>query len=465
MALRELFYREHGLSGNGRRSLSGRDPQMFKTRITGSLNCVERLELMAKLERHDGCVNGLNFSADGHLLASGSDDLNVVLWNWATGTVSRVFKSGHQHNVFQTKFYGNGPDVQLITTARDGYVRNHVVPSSGGKPYSSTLYKHVGPVHRATVGQNHPYDVITAGEDGIVISVDMRERNTNRLVTVRNEKRKVILYGVSANPFHNEFCVYGRDKLVRVYDRRNCKTVMKSYFPETLTNKKTYGISVTAAVYNHKGDEVLASYADDDIYLFNRHEEEGHFQQSYKGHLNSQTIKGVNFFGSGSEFIVSGSDCGNIFFWDKKTTKIVQWMRGDENGAVNVLEPHPEFPFLATSGIDSDVKIWVPSNEKPPDLTGLEKCVKRNMKMRNKSMAGEDLFDEDFLRLIMQRRLRTFRRVVNRDFALTTEMPNGSGNEEDEPPVNSNSNSGSNDTDDDEDENPRSREIFPCSPM
>lgn len=118
--MRELFYREHGLSGNGRRSLSGRDPQMFKTRITGSLNIVERLELMAKLERHNGCVNGLNFSQDGHLLASGSDDLNVVLWNWASGTVSRVFRSGHHQNVFQTKFYGNGPDIQLITTARDG---------------------------------------------------------------------------------------------------------------------------------------------------------------------------------------------------------------------------------------------------------------------------------------------------------------------------------------------------------
>lgn len=110
------------------------------------------------------------------------------------------------------------------------------MPSSGGKPYSSTLYKHLGPVHRLAVGQNHPYDVISAGEEGIVISIDMRERKPNRLVTVRNDKRKITLYGVSTNPFYNEFCVYGRDKLVRVYDRRNCKTVMKNYFPETLTN-------------------------------------------------------------------------------------------------------------------------------------------------------------------------------------------------------------------------------------
>lgn len=100
---------------------------------------------------------------------------------------------------------------------------------------------------------------------------------------------------------------------------------------------------------------------------------------------NRQTIKGVNFFGPRSEFIMSGSDCGNIFIWDKTTEAIVQWLRGDEGGAVNCLEGiksifnrlyrawqiftlfflsigHPHFPIIATSGIDSDVKIWYPLN-------------------------------------------------------------------------------------------------------
>lgn len=74
-------------------------------------------------------------------------------------------------------------------------------------------------------------------------------------------------------------------------------------------------------------------------------------------------ISGVNFFGPRSEFVVSGSDCGNIFFWDRETEAIVQWMAGDENGVVNCLEPHPSIPVLATSGLDDDVKIWVPSCE------------------------------------------------------------------------------------------------------
>lgn len=76
---------------------------------------------------------------------------------------------------------------------------------------------------------------------------------------------------------------------------------------------------------------------------------------------NVKTIKGVNFFGPQSEFVVSGSDCGNIFFWDKQSEIIVNWLKGDDAGVVNCLEPHPEFPILATSGLDHDAKIWVPN--------------------------------------------------------------------------------------------------------
>lgn len=43
----------------------------------------------------------------------------------------------------------------------------------------------------------------------------------------------------------------------------------------------------------------------------------------------------VNFFGSQSEYIVSGSDCGHIFFWDKQTEEVVQFLQGDLEGMVS----------------------------------------------------------------------------------------------------------------------------------
>ena len=87
--------------------------------------------------------------------------------------------------------------------------------------------------------------------------------------------------------------------------------------------------------------------------------------------LCSIPVKGVNFFGLESEYVVSGSDCGNVFLWDTNTEKIVQYMEGDYKGVVNCLEPHPHIPVLATSGLDHDVKIFSPTADHLTTLDGL----------------------------------------------------------------------------------------------
>ena len=129
--------------------------------------------------------------------------------------------------------------------------------------------------------------------------------------------------------------------------------------------------SITCAVWNYNGTEILASYNDDDIYLFDSsHSDGADYVKRFQGHRNSatgnyliqseyfytkmrisrkksistkrliyitcSTVKGVNFYGGKSEFIVSGSDCGNIFFWDKETESITHMMSGDVHGVVSL---------------------------------------------------------------------------------------------------------------------------------
>jgi len=48
-------------------------------------------------------------------------------------------------------------------------------------------------------------------------------------------------------------------------------------------------------------------------------------------------VKGVNFYGPRSDYVVSGSDCGFIFIWDKKTEAIVQRKRADKKGCVSCM--------------------------------------------------------------------------------------------------------------------------------
>ncbi|XP_056321551.1 DDB1- and CUL4-associated factor 6 isoform X6 [Danio aesculapii] len=83
----------------------------------------------------------------------------------------------------------------------------------------------------------------------------------------------------------------------------------------------------------------------------------------YKGHRNSRTmIKESCFWGS--NFVMSGSDCGHIFIWDRHTGEHLMLLEAD-NHVVNCLQPHPYDPILASSGIDYDIKLWSPLEQSP----------------------------------------------------------------------------------------------------
>lgn len=68
------------------------------------------------------------------------------------------------------------------------------------------------------------------------------------------------------------------------------------------------------------------------------------------------------FLHSKGQYIVSGSDDGSFFIWEKETTNLVRILQGDES-IVNCLQPHPSYCFLATSGIDPVVRLWNPRPE------------------------------------------------------------------------------------------------------
>ncbi len=68
------------------------------------------------------------------------------------------------------------------------------------------------------------------------------------------------------------------------------------------------------------------------------------------------------FFDRSGSFIVAGSDDGKFFIWDRESTNIVKILTGDDS-IVNCLQGHPSACLLATSGIESTVKLWSPQPE------------------------------------------------------------------------------------------------------
>lgn len=65
--------------------------------------------------------------------------------------------------------------------------------------------------------------------------------------------------------------------------------------------------------------------------------------RSYRGHCNVKTVKDVNFFGLNDEYVVSGSDSGHLFIWDRKSSSLVNILEGDSD-VVNVIQGKYIFP-------------------------------------------------------------------------------------------------------------------------
>ncbi|BGP56941.1 hypothetical protein JCM8202v2_004577 [Rhodotorula sphaerocarpa] len=127
--------------------------------------------------------------------------------------------------------------------------------------------------------------------------------------------------------------------------------------------------------------------------------------RKYEGHANSQTVKDCNFmFG---DLVVSGSDDGNWFAYDRQSGEIRGIFKGDSS-VVNVLNPHPKLPIVAISGIDEVVKLFGPTSD--PEVAAesnmadqFETIKARNARGEGRARFGSSINAERLLQMLFAR--------------------------------------------------------------
>lgn len=188
------------------------------------------------------------------------------------------------------------------------------------------------------------------------------------------------LKAISLNPSHLKAhfrlarCLF---ELKYVAEALECLNDFKGKFPEQAHSSACDALDrdIRAALFskNDNSDDKKSggpirlrtsgrkdSVSEDELVLRERSYD---YKSRYCGHCNTTTdIKEATFFGSNAQYIVSGSDDGSFFIWEKETTNLVRILQGDES-IVNCLQPHPSYCFLATSGIEAAVKLWNPRPE------------------------------------------------------------------------------------------------------
>ncbi|XP_051230786.1 uncharacterized protein [Lolium perenne] len=343
----------------GRREIGSSNPRASSSRISGSEGIIMRMNQYGQLQGHTASVNAVSFSPAGDLLVSASDDTDIILWDWLAKSKRLSYPSGHQYNVLHARVMPFTDDSTIVTVAGDDQVRVGEL-KQGGEVTTRQIAEHDDRVKKVALEPGSPHILYTCGEDGLVQHFDLRSNSPIKLFTCYSfseRRRRVRLNTIAIDPQNpNYFSVGGSDEYVRLYDSRrinsdassNMNLPVDTFCPKYLLKGRK--VHITGVAYS-KSSEMLVSYNDELVYLFQNNMGLGSNPEStlpenldklkdvqaYSGHRNSRTVKGVSFFGPNDEYVLSGSDCGNVFIWKKKG---------------------------ATSGIGRIIRIWSPESKK-----------------------------------------------------------------------------------------------------
>eukprot|EP00794_Sanderia_malayensis_P000171 gene171-783_t len=199
----------------------------FQRALHVTHNFADRLGLEKELKGHSGCVNCLEWNEDGSLLVSGSDDLNIIVWEALTYRSSCVFNSGHSGNIFSVKFLPSSNSSVVASGAADANVRIHNVH----RKESTHVYScHFQRVKRLAVVPHMPFMVWSGSEDGTIRQFDLRQphscaqqsRCSNIIINLNsNIATSSEAKCISINPMRPELIAVGcGDPFTRIYDTR-----------------------------------------------------------------------------------------------------------------------------------------------------------------------------------------------------------------------------------------------------
>ncbi|PIO59041.1 hypothetical protein TELCIR_19508, partial [Teladorsagia circumcincta] len=185
---------------------------------------------------HETCVNTLRWNRGGTLLASGSDDRRVKVWNLA-GECLTVVETGHQANVFAVEFL---PADEPITWTTGGRVK------------------------RLATAQDEPYLFWSASEDSYVREYDARTNAEKKLISA--EEKHVKSFAVCQG--RTELVAVATDEAaVPIYDRRKPDKPLLTCVnaDDKCHSNFTY---TTHVAFDEMGTELLVNQGCGPIYLF-----------------------------------------------------------------------------------------------------------------------------------------------------------------------------------------------------
>jgi WD40 repeat protein len=205
----------------------------YKINLSKSLNHANAYNssnhrLTQLLQGHLGCVNTLNWSQDGSLLLSGSDDQSLIIHKYIPGEQTQEsfklktrFQTAHTNNIFDAKFNPGKQEI-IVSAAADGRVCIIDDWEHRGFNELNTRTLIASSTDDAKRLEFIDENVFLVGcEDGHIIQFDLRESKPVKRIKMDLSDQQVGIHSISKCPSAPHLlAVAGSDPFVRIYDLR-----------------------------------------------------------------------------------------------------------------------------------------------------------------------------------------------------------------------------------------------------
>jgi WD40 repeat protein len=286
---------------------------------------------------HSSFINCLVFSPDGQLLASGSADKTIKIWEVATGSVIRTLK-GHTGFV---NFLAISPDGQLLVSASAD--RTIKVWNLATGQAIRTLKGHAGFVNFLAISPDGQLLVSASADQTIKV---WNLATGQAIHTLKGHKNSVNSLAIS--PDGQTLFSAGADATIKVWNLSTRKEI------RTLKGHQSF---VNYLAISSDGKLLFSASADKTIKIWQI--ANGQEIDTLKGHTSF--VNYLELTPDGQKLISSSPD-NQIKIWNLATGKEIRTLKGNfnymNNLAVSPITISPDGETFATGNTDKKIKIW-----------------------------------------------------------------------------------------------------------
>jgi len=282
--------------------------------------------------QHSDAVGAVAFSPDGLMLASGSKDKTIQIWDLATGKSIRTFP-GDSSTIWSVAFDAKGTKLATGT----GFWRVMLWDLKTGQVTRSL--DHTASVWSVAFSPDGQVVASGSGDKTTKIS----DATTGNLIQNLPDHTDFV-YSVAFTPDGKSLVSGSKDKKITIVD------VATGSLIKTMEG---HGDQVRSVAVSPDGKTIVSGSYDESIKIWNV--ETGDLIRSIKGHSDDVVSVAISPDGN---FIASGSKDKTIKVWDFETGELLNTLTGHTD-EVYVVTFSPDGKTIASGSKDNTIKLWL----------------------------------------------------------------------------------------------------------